>query len=205
MNYHEIMKKEIEKITKENEVPTILLHSCCAPCSSVALEYLANVFKVTIFYYNPNIDEETEYQKRKQEQKRFIKELKTKYPISFLDCPYDQEAFMKIAKGNEQDPEKGQRCYKCYYLRLEKTAQTAKEKNFDYFGTTLSVSPYKVSSWLNQIGLELQEKYQIKYLCSDFKKENGYQKSIAYSQKYHLYRQSYCGCIYQKINARSKL
>ncbi len=190
----EIIKKEEEK----KATPTLLLHTCCAPCSTTVLKRLANNFKITVFYYNPNIDTAQEYVKRKEEQIRFIKEFKSNLPITILDCDYDKESFTKMAKGLENEPERGKRCYNCYQLRLEKTAQMAKEHNFDYFATTLSVSPYKVSSWLNEIGSYLENKYQISFLYSDFKKENGYLESIELSKKYHLYRQNYCGCYYSK-------
>ncbi len=193
---------ELEKIIKEldcsNKKPTLLLHSCCAPCSSSVIERLNNNFKITIYYYNPNIEPIEEYTKRKEEQKRFIKELNK--DIEFLDCDYDNETWKCTTKGLEDLPEGGYRCHKCYELRLRKTALKAKELNYDYFGTTLTVSPYKNSQVLNQIGKNLEEELNIKFLYSDFKKKEGYKKSIELSKKYNLYRQNYCGCIYSKTN-----
>ncbi len=198
INYQIELEKIIEQIQKENKIPTLLLHSCCAPCSSYVLEYLSEYFKITIFYFNPNITEKEEYQKRVEEQKRLIKELKPKNPIHFLEGIYNPDAFFEIAKGLENEIEGGARCIKCYYQRLEETAKIAKEKNFDYFTTTLTVSPYKKAEKLNEIGSYLEKQYQITYLHSDFKKKNGYKRSIELSKVYGLYRQDYCGCIYSK-------
>lgn len=177
---------------------TLLLHTCCAPCSSAVISRLSDYFHITVFYYNPNIEPENEYIKRKEEQKRFLKEYPSKYPISFLDCDYDHEEFENMSHGLESEKEGGKRCTKCYTLRLEKTAKIAKEKNFDYFGTSLTVSPYKNAILLNKIGEELEKKYNVKYLYSDFKKQDGYKKSIELSKEYNLYRQDYCGCHYSK-------
>ena len=199
INYQIEMEKIIEKEKLQNRVPTLLLHSCCAPCSSYVLETLSSYFKITIFYYNPNIYPEEEYQKRKEEEKKFILKFPTKYPVSFLDCDYDSNSFYQIAKGLEHQQEGEKRCYLCYQLRLEKTAKEAKKQNFDYFTTTLSISPYKNSDWINEIGLMLEKKYQISYLMADFKKKNGYQRSIQLTNVFGLYRQDYCGCIYSKI------
>lgn len=192
LKLEEIIKKE------QGNVPKLLLHTCCAPCSSYVLEYLGNFFEITIFYYNPNISPIDEYKKRLKEQKKLIKELKTKYPVHLLECEYDNEKFKEIATGLENAPEKGPRCLKCYRLRLEETARQASINNFDYFGTSLSVSPYKSSDALNKIGEELSDIYGISYLYSDFKKKNGYKRSIELSTIYNLYRQDYCGCIYSK-------
>lgn len=198
-NYQIEMEKILDKIVGEEKVPTLLLHSCCAPCSSRVLELLSSVFKITILYYNPNIYPKEEYLKRKEEEKRFIKEFPSKYPIGFLDCDYDSESFYKTVKGMEHLKEGQERCYKCYNLRMEKTAILAKENNFDYFTTTLSISPYKNSQWLNEIGFILEKKYNILYLPGDFKKKDGYKRSIELANEYNLYRQDYCGCIYSKI------
>ncbi len=191
---------ELEKIIKENKEknikPKLLLHSCCAPCSSSVIERLSDNFQITIYYYNPNIEPETEYILRKNEQKKFIKELNKN--IDFLDCDYDNENFKKISCGLENLKEGGYRCHKCYTLRLESTAQKAKSLGYDYFGTTLTVSPYKNSTVLNEIGKEIETKLNIKYLYSDFKKKDGYKRSIELSKKYNLYRQNYCGCNYSK-------
>ena len=196
---------ELEKIIKENigTKPTLLLHSCCAPCSSSVIERLLPYFKITIFYYNPNIEPYKEYLKRKEEQIKFIKDLNEN--INFLDCDYENEIFKELSKGLENMPEGGYRCHKCYNLRLEKTAITAKKNNFDYFGTTLTVSPYKNSQVLNKIGEEISKSLNIKYLYSDFKKKEGYKKSIELSKKYNLYRQNYCGCIYSKTEKCQKV
>lgn len=199
VNYQIEMEKIIESEQHNNNVPTLLLHSCCAPCSSYVLETLSSYFKITIFYYNPNIYPEEEYIKRKEEEKRFIGEFSSKYPIGFLDCDYDSKSFYNIAKGLEHLKEGERRCYLCYRLRLENTAKVAKDKGFDYFGTTLSISPYKNSDWLNEIGIDLEKKYNISYLKADFKKKNGYKRSIELSEVYNLYRQDYCGCIYSQI------
>lgn len=196
---------ELEKIIKENigTKPTLLLHSCCAPCSSSVIERLLPYFNITIFYYNPNIEPYKEYLKRKEEQIKFIKDLNEN--INFLDCDYENEIFKELSKGLENMPEGGYRCHKCYNLRLEKTAITAKKNNFDYFGTTLTVSPYKNSQVLNKIGEEISKSLNIKYLYSDFKKKEGYKKSIELSKKYSLYRQNYCGCIYSKTKKCQKV
>ena len=204
MNYQLEMEKIIEKEQEQNHVPTLLLHSCCAPCSSSVLERLNSFFQITILYYNPNIDPEEEYDKRKEEEKRFLSLFPSKYPISFLDCDYDRNSFYEAVKGFEHCKEGEERCYRCYQLRLEKTAKEAQKNHFDYFGTTLSISPYKNSNWINEIGFSLAKKYQISYLPADFKKKNGYQRSIELSQKYQLYRQDYCGCIYSKLEKERK-
>ena len=196
MNYDILMEEEIEKIKGKEK--TLLLHACCAPCSSAVLERLGNIFKITILYYNPNITDKEEYDKRLEEIHKFIEKFKTKYKINIIDGRYDKNEFLEMAKGLENEPEKGKRCYKCYNLRLEETAKIAKEKNFDYFTTTLSLSPYKNSNWINEIGESLKDKYQVKYLYSDFKKKNGYKRSIELSKEYNLSRQNYCGCIYSK-------
>lgn len=192
LKLEEIIKKE------ENKTPSLLLHSCCAPCSSYVLEYLSKYFKISIFYYNPNISPKEEYDKRLEEQKRLISELKTVNPITLVECEYDNDLYEQTIKGLEQEPERGSRCTKCFELRLENTVKKAKELCFDYFGTTLSVSPYKNSKLLNEIGEQLSDKYNIPYLYSDFKKKEGYKRSIELSKVYNLYRQDYCGCKYSK-------
>ena len=196
MNYEKLME---EQILNSKEGSSLLLHACCAPCSSAVLERLASHFKISILYYNPNITEEKEYQKRLDELKNFISKLTFKYPIDIIDSRYEPKEFFQIAKGLEKEKERGKRCYKCYELRLEETAKVAKEKNFDFFATTLTLSPYKMTSWLNEIGENLSKKYQANYLYSDFKKKNGYKRSIELSKEYNLYRQDYCGCIYSKL------
>ena len=196
MNYNKLMEEQLENIKTGS---TLLLHACCAPCSSAVLERLSSFFKITIIYYNPNITEEKEYLKRLEELKNFIKKIKSKYPIKIIDTRYDPQEFYTIAKGLEKEKERGKRCYECYKLRLEETAKVAKEKNYDFFATTLTLSPYKKTDWINEIGNNLSSKYQTNYLYSDFKKKNGYQRSIELSKKYNLYRQDYCGCIYSKV------
>lgn len=176
----------------------ILLHSCCAPCSSYVITYLTNYFDITILYYNPNIYPYEEYNKRKNEQIKLINEIKTTNSIDIIDCDYDNELYNELVKGLEKEPERGNRCTICYQMRIEKTAKLAKEKNYDYFCTTLSVSPYKNVTLINKIGEELERKYKIKWLYSDFKKKDGYKQSIELSKKHNLYRQNYCGCIHSK-------
>ncbi len=195
MNYDSEMDKIINSLVGR---PKLLLHSCCAPCSSAVISRLSDFFFVTVYYYNPNIDTNEEYEKRKKEQIRFINEFSTKNKVEFLDCDYDSDTYLERIKGFENEPERGARCPICFRLRLEKTAQKAKELGFDYFGTTLTVSPYKNSEQLNKIGLELEKEYDIKFLVSDFKKKEGYKKSIEYSKEYNLYRQDYCGCKFSK-------
>lgn len=198
MNYQKELEKVINDIVNKNETPTLLLHSCCAPCSSYVLEYLSNYFKITIFYYNPNISPKEEFDKRIEEQKRLINELPVKNKVEFIEGKYDNDKYENSIKGLEQEKEGGSRCHICYRLRLEETAKIAKEKGFDYFTTTLSISPYKNAKVLNEIGEELGKIYNISYLYADFKKKNGYKRSIELSRIYNLYRQDYCGCEYSK-------
>lgn len=196
MNYN--LKME-EQIMKAGESPRLLLHVCCAPCSSSVLERLGEIFEITCLFYNPNITEEEEYQKRLLELQRFVGALKTKYKVSILEGRYQKEEFFEISKGLEKEPERGKRCLRCYQLRLEETARLAEEYHYPFFATTLTLSPYKNSDAINEIGKILDEKYQPSYLYSDFKKKNGYKRSIELSLEYHLYRQDYCGCIYSKL------
>ena len=198
MNFQKLLEEEIEFIKNNKVKPKLLLHACCGPCSSSVLEKLADYFEITIYYYNPNISPYDEYQKRVEEIKRFINELQTKNPIYFMEGKYDPESYDMIAKGLENEPEGGARCSKCYHLRLKETALVAKDHNFDYFTTTLSVSPYKNAEKLNKIGKVLEKEYDVWYLVSDFKKKDGYKRSIELSKQYNLYRQDYCGCIYSK-------
>ena len=195
VNYDKKMQDEIDSLTS---VPKLLLHACCAPCSSACLKRLGDYFKITILYYNPNITLKDEYLKRLDEVKRFIKEFKVKYPIEIIDAKYDPETFLKLTKGIENLPERGERCYICYKLRLEESLKIAEENNFDYFTTTLTLSPYKNTDWLNEIGEDISKNSKVKFLNSDFKKKNGYKESIELSKKYNLYRQDYCGCSYSK-------
>ena len=199
MNYDLLMQEEINKL---DYTPTLLLHTCCAPCSSACLKRLGDYFFITILYYNPNITSKSEYEKRLLEVKKFIKEFKVKHEIKIIDSKYDPETFLEITKGMEDVPERGERCYKCYELRLLETLKVAEENNFDYFTTTLTLSPYKNVDWLNEIGMRISENSKVKFLNSDFKKKNGYKESIEFSKKYKLYRQDYCGCIYSKKEKR---
>ena len=198
VNYQKMLERTIEENGRLKKVPTLLLHSCCAPCSSYCLEYLSNYFKITVFYYNPNIYPEEEYDKRVEEQKRFIERFPVKYPISFLCGNYDKERFYEMAKGLEECPEGGERCFLCYALRLREAAEEAKRLKMDYFTTTLSISPLKNAGKLNEIGNALAEEYGICYLNSDFKKKNGYKRSVELSEQYGMYRQYYCGCVFSK-------
>ncbi len=197
MNYQQKLEEILEK--ESNHLPTLLLQACCAPCSSYVLEYLSSHFKITILYYNPNIMNEKEYQKRLSEVERLIHTMPLANPVTILPCEHEVSEFLKIAKGKEDLKEGGERCYDCYKLRLEKTARLAKEHHFDYFGTTLSISPYKNATWLNEIGESLAKEYGVPYLYADFKKKNGYKRSIELSHVYGLYRQDYCGCIYSRL------
>lgn len=196
-------QRELDKILEQlTTTPRLLLHSCCAPCSSYVLEYLRQYFKITVFYYNPNISMETEYQKRVAEQKRLIGAYNqlsdSGYPISVIEGDYEPEVFYAAAKGLEECPEGGERCFACYALRLKKTAELAKKLEQDYFTTTLTISPLKNAAKLNEIGEHLAEQYQVRWLPSDFKKKNGYKRSIELSAEYDLYRQNYCGCVYSQ-------
>ncbi len=209
-------QKELDRILadKQNHGKTLLLHSCCAPCSSYCMEYLREYFRITVFYYNPNITQEQEYRKRVEEEKRLIAEYNKQlvtgnvegmnsttgaYPIEIVEGDYRPQEFLEIAKGREQCPEGGERCFLCYEMRLRETARVAREGAFDYFTTTLSISPLKNAQKLNEIGECLADEYGVAYLVSDFKKKNGYLRSIQLSEQFDLYRQDYCGCIYSKV------
>ncbi len=196
INYQKELDKVINCLEQQGRVPRLLLHSCCAPCSSYVLEYLSDYFEITVFYYNPNIYPPEEFGKRVEEQKRLIRQLPAKHPISFLDGPYEPERFYEMAKGLEQVPEGGERCFKCYRLRLAETAEMARAGKYDYFTTTLSISPLKNAEKLNEIGGALARDYGVAYLYSDFKKRNGYKRSTELSKEYGLYRQDYCGCVF---------
>ena len=195
INYQLELDKIINKIEGENTTKSLLLHSCCAPCSSYVLAYLNKYFNITVFYYNPNITNKEEYLKRKQEQIRLISELPAINKINILDADYKPEKFFEISKGLEDCREGGERCFKCYKLRLEATAKAAKENNFDYFCTTLTISPLKNAQKINEIGHMLGDEYQIPFLPSDFKKKEGFKKSIERSAQSNRYRQNYCGCL----------
>ena len=198
INYQKVLEKTLEENQKNGKIPTLLLHSCCAPCSSYCLEYLSNYFYITVFYYNPNIYPDEEYKKRVEEQKEFIRKFPAKYEISFLEGTYDKEKFYAMAKGLEEVKEGGERCFLCYELRLREAAELAKRLGMDYFTTTLSISPMKNAAKLNEIGGMLEQEYGVSYLYSDFKKKGGYQRSVALSNEYGMYRQYYCGCVFSK-------
>ena len=196
VNYQKELDKLILELKKEEKVPRLLLHSCCAPCSSYVLEYLSQYFEVTVFYYNPNIYPESEYTKRVLEQQKLISEMRFKHPVTFIAGNYDSEKFYNMARGLENVKEGGERCFKCYELRLREAAKIAKNGEYDFFTTTLSISPLKNAQKLNEIGMLLAEEYGIEYLLSDFKKKNGYKRSVELSEQYGLYRQDYCGCVF---------
>lgn len=196
INYQKEMEKEIEKVVCGGTVPRLLLHSCCGPCSTFCIKTLSEFFSVTVYYYNPNIYPPEEYHLRAKEQKRFIEQFPTKHPVSFVEGNFDPQEFYDYVKGYEDCHEGEERCYKCYTLRLEDTARYASNEQFDYFTTTLSISPYKNADWLNEIGAMLGEKYNVKYLYSDFKKKEGYKQSTEISKEYNMYRQDYCGCVF---------
>ena len=197
-NYQNELEKIIEKNKAAGRIPSLCLHSCCAPCSSYVLEYLSAYFKITVFYYNPNIYPEKEYWKRVSEQRELLEQLPAKYPISFMEGIYEKERFYKVTMGMEHLPEGRERCFACYKLRLQEAAKWSAQEGFDYFTTSLSISPLKNAEKLNEIGESLAKEYRMVYLPSDFKKKNGYQRSIELSKTFGLYRQDYCGCIFSK-------
>ena len=199
-NYQKILDGTLDALVKAGTRPSLLLHACCAPCSSYVLEYLASYFDITVLYYNPNISPESEYSTRSAELERLIAEMPSAKGVKSVTLPYTPKEFEDVALGLENVPEGGSRCFKCYRLRLERSASYAKENGFDYFTTTLSISPHKNAEVLNSIGSELAEAYGVAYLFSDFKKKNGYRRSCELSEQYSLYRQSYCVCVYsQKV------
>lgn len=193
--------KELERLIEAlgGRTPTLLLHACCAPCSSASLEYLAKHFSISLLYYNPNISPLEEYEKRLYELRRLVREMSVEHTVSFVPCEYRGEDFVRMAEGLEGEPEGGRRCMACYRLRLEEAARAAKERDLEYFTTTLTISPLKNAAAINRIGEELAEKYGVKHLPSDFKKKDGYKRSIELSKEYGLYRQDYCGCVYSKM------
>ncbi len=204
VNYKRLMDAEIEKIKATGKKPTLLLHACCAPCSSAVLEVLSNIFDITLFFYNPNISPESEFNFRLDELKRLTGDMNLS-DIGIIAPEYNNNEFEEIVKGLENLPEGGARCKKCYRLRLLKSVEYAKDNGFDYVTTTLSISPHKNADRLNEIGTELADKAEIKYLCSDFKKGEGYKRSCELSKLYNLYRQDYCGCIYSKNLQKEKI
>lgn len=198
VNFQREMDALIEKNTREGVIPTLLLHSCCAPCSSYVIEYLSKYFKITVFYYNPNLYPDNEYDKRSAEQKRFISNYDAPNPVSFIEVGFNPNEFYQKIKGFENEKEGGARCEKCFELRLEKTAELALEKGFDYYATTLTISPMKNAELINAVGSSIAQVIGVRYLASDFKKKNGFKRSTELSKEYGLYRQDYCGCIFSK-------
>ena len=203
INYQKELDRVIEGLQQKGKVPKLLLHVCCAPCSSYCLEYLSQYFDITVYYYNPNISKKEEYEYRLSEEKRFISIKEFKYPVKLTDSEYCPEDFFRAVKGFENEPEGGLRCRECFKLRLEATAKKAKAEGFDYFTTTLTISPLKNAALLNEIGAEMAERYGVSWLYSDFKKKEGYKRSIELSREYQLYRQNYCGCVFSKREAES--
>ena len=204
INYQRELATIIEKNIKDKSVPTLLLHSCCAPCSSYCLEYLSQYFEITDLYYNPNITDETEYRHREEELRRLISEQPHLHPVSFIAGTYEPEKFRSISKGLEMCPEGGDRCFKCYELRIREAAEYARRGKYDYFTTTLTISPLKNAQKLNEIGYRVAEETGTVWLPSDFKKKGGFLRSTQLSSEYGLYRQNYCGCVFSKRDAQSR-
>lgn len=197
-NYAKELERLIQKLQQEGRVPRLLLHACCAPCSSAVLEYLSQYFAITLLYYNPNIAPLEEYQKREAELRRLVSQMKFTHPVELLPCQYDGQAFVQAARGLEGEPEGGKRCEACFRLRLRYAAQEAARLRFDYYTTTLSISPMKNAPLLNQLGEEIGREFGVAHLPSDFKKKDGYKRSVQLSKEYDLYRQDYCGCAFSK-------
>lgn len=204
-NYQKDLEKLIEKNMQEEKMPKLLLHSCCAPCSSYVMEYLSKYFQITIYYFNPNIFPPEEYEKRVREQENLIHKMNLPGNVKLLEGEYKPEEFFQMAKGLEKEPEGGERCFLCYEMRLRKTAQEAVRGGYDYFATTLSISPLKNAGKLNEIGEKVGKEWGALWLPSDFKKKNGYKRSVELSKEYHLYRQDYCGCVYSKAERTKDL
>ena len=197
-NYSRELDALIEKNKKDNIVPKLMLHACCACCLSYVLEYLSEHFEIYVLYYNPNITERNEYEYRKSEVKRLIFQMPLKRKVTVVDCEYDPNTYLEKIAGMENEPERGSRCSVCFEMRLKKTAEIAQQYGCDYFATTLTISPLKNSSIINSIGEQLENDFSVSYLGSDFKKKNGYKRSIELSKQYNLYRQNYCGCVFSK-------
>ena len=195
-NYQRELDQIIGRAQEEGIRPKLLLHVCCAPCSSYCMEYLTKYFDITLLFYNPNMDSAEEYDKRKDELLRLIKEAG--FPVKAVIRDYEPEVFYESVKGHESDPEGGERCFICYELRMREAAEFAAEGGYDFFTTSLSISPYKNAEKINEIGERLAQKYGVRHLVSDFKKRDGYKRSIELSEQYHLYRQDYCGCVYSR-------
>lgn len=199
MNYQLELDKMLAKLEESGTVPKLMLHSCCAPCSSYVIEYMSSYFDLTVFYYNPNISPRDEYDLRAKEQRRLIRAMDTKYPVKLVVGDYDAKKFFTEVKGLEQEPECGARCLVCYEMRLQKTGEMAKESGSDYFATTLTISPMKKSQVLNDIGYKIAKELDIEYMGTDFKKKGGNKRSTELSKEHDLYRQNFCGCIFSKI------
>ena len=203
-NYQKQLDEALSRIEQTGRTPRLLLHVCCAPCSSYVLEYLTRYFDVTVFFYNPNIAPETEYVRRLEEEKRLIREMPLPRPVQITEAPYDPERFYEAAKGLEEAPEGGARCEACFRLRLSEAARKAAELQADFFTTTLTISPLKNAELLNRIGREAGENAGVPWLSSDFKKKNGFKRSIELSAAYGLYRQDYCGCVFSKAEREKR-
>lgn len=204
INYQKELDKVIEQIKSDGTTPSLLLHVCCAPCSSYCLEYLSQYFKITVYYYNPNISVKEEYEYRLSEEKRLISLMKFKNPVNIVESTYEPKEFFNAVKGLENEKEGGRRCVECFRIRLENSVAKAKELGCEYVTTTLTISPLKNAHILNELGSELAGKYDVNWLFSDFKKREGYKRSIVLSNEYNLYRQNYCGCIYSKQESLNK-
>ena len=204
-NYQKELEQIIQKRQAEEKVPVLLLHSCCAPCSSYVLEYLSEYFSITVFYYNPNIYPEEEYYKRVKEQQKFIEQLPVKHPISFMEGEFYPKEYYEAVKGLEKEPEGGDRCRVCFELRLKKAAEEAKRIGADYVTTTLTISPLKNAAVLNEVGERACKEIGVAWLPSDFKKKNGYKRSVELSEAYGMYRQNYCGCVFSKREREENL
>lgn len=203
-NYQKELDQIIEGLKEQKKVPKLLIHSCCAPCSSYVMEYLSQYFEITVYFYNPNIYPPLEYIRRVEEQERLINEMKFEHPVTLQTGVYEPEEFYRIVEGYEKEPEGGSRCFRCYELRLQEAAKVAQAGKFDYFTTTLSISPLKNADKLNEIGEKLGKEYRISYLPSDFKKKNGYKRSVELSKEHNLYRQDYCGCVFSQREKQRK-
>ena len=199
VNYQKELDRIIDGLGQQGEPPRLLLHVCCAPCSSYCLEYLSEYFDITVYYYNPNISKKEEYLKRLAEEERYISVKEFKHPVKLTESNYDPQEVFDAARGLAKEPEGGLRCRECFRLRLEASAKKAKELGFEWFTTTLTISPLKNAALLNEIGSEMGEKYGVKWLPSDFKKKEGYKRSIELSREYGLYRQDYCGCVFSRV------
>jgi len=203
-NYQKELDQIIEGLKEQKKVPKLLIHSCCAPCSSYVLEYLSQYFEITVYFYNPNIYPPMEYIRRVEEQERLINEMKFLHPVTLQTGAYEPGEFYRIVEGLEKEPEGGLRCFRCYELRIQEAAKIAQAGRFDYFTTTLSISPLKNADKLNEIGEKLAREYRVSYLPSDFKKKNGYKRSVELSKEHDLYRQDYCGCVFSQRERQTK-